>query len=42
MKEAGVTQGALYKNLESRDELVAEAILHVARLRHTARLEWPD
>ena len=40
MKEAGMTQGAFYKNFESRDELVVEAILHAAVQTRSLAMQW--
>lgn len=40
MKEAGLTQGAFYKIFASRDELIAEAVVHaIAQTRSLAR-QW--
>lgn len=40
MKEAGLTQGAFYKNFQSRDELIAEAIVYAAGQTRQVAMEW--
>lgn len=40
MKEAGLTQGAFYKNFASRDELLVEALVHAIGQTRRLAMQW--